>query len=210
MGRSAVRESTRDVKAGWLTKAKGTWVVTDEGRAAYETHRDPGEFMRAAVVLYQEWKKARPVEPTDADSAGIPDEDEDGIVATATLEEAEAAAWADISAHLRAMSPYEFQDLVAALLEAMGYHVAWIASPGPDRGIDIVAGLDPLGIKDPRIKVQVKHRPDTRTASDQLRSFIAVLSDKDVGIFVASGGFTRDADTPGRRPGDPPDHPDQS
>jgi restriction system protein len=96
------------------------------------------------------------------------------------------------------MSPYEFQDLVAALVEAMGYHVAWVAPPGPDRGIDIIAGLDPLGIKDPRIKVQVKHRPDSRTASDQLRSFMAVLSDKDVGIFVASGGFTRDAETEAR------------
>ena len=50
-------------------------------------------------------------------------------------------AWAEISAHLRAMSPYEFQDLVAALVEAMGYHVAWVAPPGPDRGIDIIAGL---------------------------------------------------------------------
>ena len=75
----------------------------------------------------------------------------------------------------------------------MGYHVSWVAPPGPDRGIDIIAGLDPLGIKDPRIKVQVKHRPDTKTPPDQLRSFMAVLSDKDVGIFVASGGFTRDA-----------------
>lgn len=80
----------------------------------------------------------------------------------------------------------------------MGYHVSWVAPPGPDRGIDIIAGLDPLGIKDPRIKVQVKHRPDTKTPPDQLRSFMAVLSDKDVGIFVASGGFTRDAATEAR------------
>lgn len=186
------------VKAGWLVKTKGTWGVTDEGRVAYETHPDPADFMRAAVALYQEWKRARPAEATETGSADITEEAEEGIAATATLEEAEEAAWTDISAHLRATSPYEFQDLVAALLEAMGYHVAWIAPPGPDRGIDIMAGLDPLGIKDPRIKVQVKHRPDTRTASDQLRSFMAVLSDKDVGIFVASGGFTRDAETEAR------------
>ena len=186
------------VKAGWLAKTKGTWVVTDEGRAAYETHQDPAEFMRAAVALYQEWKRARPVTPADDGSADIPEEAEEDIAATGTLEEAEEAAWADISAHLRGLSPYEFQDLVAALLEAMGYHVAWVAPPGPDRGLDIIAGLDPLGIKDPRIKVQVKHRPDARTPADQLRSFMAVLSDKDVGIFVASGGFTRDAEMEAR------------
>jgi restriction system protein len=186
------------VKAGWLTKTKGTWVVTDEGKAAYSEHADPADFMRAAVTLYQEWKRARPDESSDGGPPDISEDDEDHIAATSTIEEAEEAAWADISGHIRSMSPYEFQDLVAALLEAMGYHVAWVAPPGPDRGIDIIAGLDPLGIKDPRIKVQVKHRPDSRTASDQLRSFMAVLSDKDVGIFVASGGFTRDAQTEAR------------
>jgi len=148
--------------------------------------------MRAAVTLYREWKQARPSEATDAASVEIA-HDEDEIAATSTLEEAEEAAWADISDHLRGLSPYEFQDLVAALIEAIGYHVSWVAPPGPDRGIDIIAGLDPLGIKDPRIKVQVKHRPDTKTPPDQLRSFMAVLSDKDIGLFVASGGFTRDA-----------------
>jgi len=180
------------VKAGWLTKSKATWAITEDGRTAYAAHPDPADFMRAAVTLYRAWKQARPSEVTDAVSAEISHGEEE-IAATSTLEEAEEAAWADISDHLRGLSPYEFQDLVAALIEAMGYHVAWVAPPGPDRGIDIIAGLDPLGIKDPRIKVQVKHRPDTKTPPDQLRSFMAVLSDKDVGIFVASGGFTRDA-----------------
>jgi restriction system protein len=186
------------VKAGWLTKTKGTWTVTDEGKAAYVGHPEPADFMRAAVTLYQEWKRERPRQAADDEAAEITEDEEDEIAATSTLEEAEEAAWADISAHLRGLSPYEFQDLVAALVEAMGYHVAWVAPPGPDRGIDIIAGLDPLGIRDPRIKVQVKHRPDTKTSPEQLRSFMAVLSDKDVGIFVASGGFTRDAQSEAR------------
>jgi hypothetical protein len=32
------------VKAGWLEKSKGYWSLTDEGRAAYEKHTDPGKF----------------------------------------------------------------------------------------------------------------------------------------------------------------------
>lgn len=189
------------VKAGWLTKTKGTWEVTEEGRAAYHAHPDPGDFMRAAVSLYQEWRRAQPDADAgngDSDAPDTPEESDDEIAATTTLEEAEEAAWGDISRHLRGLGAYDFQNLVAALLEGMGYHVAWVAPPGPDRGIDVLAGLDPLGIKDPRIKVQVKHRPDARTSSDQLRSFMAVLSDKDVGIFVASGGFTRDAEMEAR------------
>ena len=185
------------VKAGWLTKTKGMWAVTDEGKAAYADHPDPAEFMRAAVTRYRQWKRTRSSQVPEVVSGDVV-EDEEKIAATSTLEEAEEAAWTDISNHLRALSPYEFQDLVAALIQAMGYHVAWVAPPGPDRGIDIIASLDPLGIKDPRIKVQVKHRPDAKTPPDQLRSFMAVLSDKDVGIFVASGGFTRDAESEAR------------
>ena len=91
------------------------------------------------------------------------------------------------------MPPYEFQDLVAALLTAMDYHVSWVAPPGKDRGLDIVAYTDPLGAEGPRIKIQVRRRNDSKTTSDDLRSFLAVLSSQDVGIFVSTSGFTSDA-----------------
>jgi restriction system protein len=79
----------------------------------------------------------------------------------------------------------------------MGYHVAWIAPPGPDRGIDVIAHTDPLGISGPRIKVQVK-RTDGRIPVKDIRSFLAVLSDGDVGLFVALGGFTAEAENEAR------------
>jgi restriction system protein len=75
----------------------------------------------------------------------------------------------------------------------MGYHVAWVAPPGPDQGVDIVAFTDPLGAEGPRIKVQVKRQTSSKTSVDGLRSFMAVLSHNDVGIFVASAGFTSEA-----------------
>jgi restriction system protein len=90
------------------------------------------------------------------------------------------------------MNPYDLQKLVAALLRAMGYHISWIAPPGPDKGIDIVAHNDPLGTTTPRIKVQVKRRAD-KINVDGLRSFMALLGEQDVGIFVSIGGFTSDA-----------------
>jgi restriction system protein len=74
----------------------------------------------------------------------------------------------------------------------MGYHVHWVAPPGKDFGIDIIAAPDPLGTRGPRIKVQVKRQQDPARV-DVIRSFLAVLSDDDVGIFVSTGGFTRDA-----------------
>lgn len=90
------------------------------------------------------------------------------------------------------MNPYDFQDLVGALLRGLGYHVAWTAPPGKDGGVDIVAWPDALGTQSPRIKVQVK-RQTAAVSVDGLRSFMAVLGDDDVGIFVLLGGFTRDA-----------------
>lgn len=91
-----------------------------------------------------------------------------------------------------AMPPYDFQELVAALLRGMGYHVGWVAPPGKDGGVDILAFNDPLGTRPPRIKVQVK-RQQARVDVHGLRSFMALLGSDDVGIFVNAGGFTRDA-----------------
>jgi restriction system protein len=50
-----------------------------------------------------------------------------------------------------------------------------------------------LGTSAPRIKVQVK-RKAARVNVGDLQSFIAVLGEQDVGIFLSLGGFSRDAD----------------
>jgi restriction system protein len=92
------------------------------------------------------------------------------------------------------MPPYEFQELVASLLRAMAYHVPWVAPRGRDGGVDIVAFTDPLGAGGPRIKVQVKRVTSGKIGVEGLRSFLAVLSGQDVGLFVSLGGFTADAE----------------
>ena len=114
-----------------------------------------------------------------------------------TFEEAEELAWSEVETYLQNMNPYDFQKLVAALLRAMGYHVSWVSPPGPDKGIDIIAYTDPLGTKSPRIKVQVKRHADAISA-DGLRSFMALLGDQDVGIYVCTGGFTSAAESEAR------------
>lgn len=95
------------------------------------------------------------------------------------------------------MNPYDFQDLVADLLRAMGFHPSWVAPPGKDGGLDVIAYPDPLGTTLPRLKVQVK-RQQTKVSVEGLRSFLSVLDDPDVGLFVNLGGFTSDAETTAR------------
>ncbi|MEK7098922.1 MAG: restriction endonuclease [Patescibacteria group bacterium] len=91
------------------------------------------------------------------------------------------------------LGPYPMQDLVAGLLRAMGYKTR-ISPPGPDGGIDIFASPDGLGLEEPRVAVQVKHRPSTPTNADSIRAFITVSRNKKAkGIYVSTGGFTNDA-----------------
>ena len=124
-------------------------------------------------------------QPAPDDEPDVPADDEAG----ATFEESEEAAWMEIRDYLGKMPPYEFQDLVAALLKAMGYHVLWVAPPGPDRGIDMIAYTDPLGANAPRIKVQVKRQPQKQIDAHGLRAFIGTLAAGDVGVYVSAGGL---------------------
>lgn len=90
------------------------------------------------------------------------------------------------------LDPYEMQDLVAGLLRALGYKT--IVSPqGADRGKDIIASPDGLGLEDPVILVEVKHRQNTSMGSQDIRSFKGALKKTNRGIYVSTGGFTTDA-----------------
>jgi len=186
-----VRFSTVDcVKAGWLQKNKGRWIITEAGKSAFTSIQDPEAFYRRAVKLYHEWRASQPDVGVES-----PEESPDSSSAKAasiTFEEAEELAWVEIEQYLRGMNPYDFQELVASLLRGMGYYVSWVAPPGKDGGTDVLAWTDPLGTRPPRIKVQVKRQVQA-VSVDGLRSFMAVLGDDDVGIFVSIGGFTKDA-----------------
>jgi restriction system protein len=189
-----VRFATVDcVKAKWLVKDGGRWFVTEAGLAAVKQFEDPAKFYAEAKRQYRAWKKAQPVPDPDP----ILDDEDGEEVVSVTLEEAQEQAREQISEYLHHMDPYEFQKLVGDLLSAMGYHVAWIAPPGRDDGIDLLAYPDPLGTRPPRIKVQVKRHAAAIPVSE-VNAFMGNLGSDEVGIFVATGGFTRDAEAKAR------------
>ncbi|HTB51025.1 MAG TPA: restriction endonuclease [Solirubrobacteraceae bacterium] len=184
------------VKAGWMIKEKGLWSITEDGDTAYKLHPGPEPFYDEAVALYRAWDKEHKASRDTASAT----QDEDGPVAhgpSITLETAEETAFQEIWSYLGAMNPYDFQELVAGLLQGMGYHIDWVAPPGKDRGVDVIALQDPLGVDGPRIKVQVK-REQSKTDVKGLRAFMSVLSAADTGVFVTLGGFTIDAEIEAR------------
>ena len=85
----------------------------------------------------------------------------------------------------------QMQELVAGLLRAMGYKTR-ISPAGPDRGRDIIASPDGFGFQPPRIIVEVKHRKGSMGAPE-VRSFVGGLRQNDNGLYVSTGGFSREA-----------------
>lgn len=189
-----VRFSTIGItKAGWLIKNQGTWSITNEGVQALNQYKTPEELQRQSRKMYMEWKSGRIGEDFFDESSDTDQE----IEMVASIEEAEDNAMAIISQYLGSMDPYQFQNLIGALLEGMNYHVSWIAPPGKDGGMDIIAFQDPLGATGRRIKVQVKRRAD-KAGAESLRSFLGVLSDDDIGLYICTGGFSSDAERTAR------------
>lgn len=85
----------------------------------------------------------------------------------------------------------ELEELVAGLLRGMGYKTR-ITPTGPDRGRDVIASPDGLGLGEPRIICEVKHRSSSM-GSNQIRSFTGGLRNKDKGLYISTGGFTQEA-----------------
>ena len=116
------------VKAGWLVKSnKGRWFITEEGRHAARRYSNARELYKEALRLFEETRQSAPQYAL-------------------AVEEAEEKAWEQIHRFLLEIRRTEFRYLVAELLRAMGYHVAWVAPPEKDHGqIDLVANVDPIG-----------------------------------------------------------------
>jgi restriction system protein len=86
----------------------------------------------------------------------------------------------------------EMQELIAGILRAMHYKTR-ISPQGSDRGKDIVASPDGFGFEQPRIVVEVKHRPNQPMGSQDIRSFLGGRHKDDRGLYVSTGGFSKEA-----------------
>ncbi len=86
---------------------------------------------------------------------------------------------------------HRFTELVAAILTAQGY-LTYISPPGPDGGVDIVAGGGTIGFESPRLVVQVKSGNIT-VDGQILKDLIACVEDvrADQALMVSWSGFDR-------------------
>ena len=185
------------VDAEFLRKRSGRWLLTPAGESVL---KEPDESVIAKINLARKQaRRARmnavqaksPISEAveNADAFDDDSETESEVGAVDNLEQREAEARNSIRDRINEFGPYEFQDLVAALLRGMGYYVRDNAAPGPDGGIDIFAYIDPLGARGTRLKVQVKHR-ENPAPEKELRELKGLLNEGEIGVFVSSGGFS--------------------
>ena len=83
---------------------------------------------------------------------------------------------------------YDLEDVVADLLNAMGYKTK-VSARGGDRGKDIIAYKDELP---PRIIVQVKSQ-DSDIAESTVQSLKGAMREGDYGLFVTLSDYTKNA-----------------
>lgn len=183
-------------KIGWLFLDENSrWHITNDGRSAFQQYSDPLEFMNTAARLRNQIDRSPQQKEAELKPEQTIEEEDDTVntVASKLVEDTEYEANKSISSYLHTMNEYVFQQLVADLLIAMGYYVDWVSPPGSDGGVDIVAFVDPLGVQRPTVKVQVK-RWKGKVSMPEVKSFKANLGNKDIGIFVALGGFSSEAE----------------
>lgn len=123
--------------------------------------------------------------PLVAESESLEDE-------TDLLKDVQARSHEFIKDKLSKLDWDQMQQIVAGLLRAMGYKTR-VSPAGPDRGKDIVASPDGFGFESPRIVVEVKHRKGSM-GSSELRSFLGGRHKDDKGLYVSTGGFTKEAE----------------
>ncbi len=99
-----------------------------------------------------------------------------------------------LSAHLiETFAGHRMQDLVAAVLEAEGF-TCTVPPPGPDGGVDVLAGTGPLGLDEPRLVVQVKSEAGA-VGSPVVQQLMGAMNSHQTsqGLLVAWGGITKQA-----------------
>ena len=117
--------------------------------------------------------------------------DDEGEDEEALLDRYKLEAFEIIKDRVNRLDWDAMQELVAALLRAMGYKTQ-VSKPGPDRGVDIMASPDGFGFESSRIIVEVKHRGQP-TGAQQVRSYLGGRHKDDKGLYVSTSGFTKDA-----------------
>lgn len=184
---------TTDLGDGVRHVGKVEWLRTDLPRTAFgqDILYSLGAFMTVCQIeRNQAEERIRAVLAGKADPGAPAGEEEEIEEDGGRSLDIEQAAGDQILAHIQHnFSRHKLATLVDAVLQAEGY-LTRVSPPGPDGGVDILAGTGPMGFGPPRLCVQVKSSPSPADVN-VLRGLQAVLQNfhAEQGLLVCSGGF---------------------
>lgn len=195
------------VKGGYVTKQRGVWAITAEGRTVANAPYDGPAFLAELNRRYQAWKASQLATPASAGLSFNSESDDDNPlredleapeppeVRMATIErQANEALSAELLERIKAEPPAFFERLVVQLLVVMGYggnraRPGQVTQRSADNGIDGIINEDPLGLD--TIYLQAK-RWQEAVGEGPVRDFIGALVIKGVkkGVFLTTSYFT--------------------
>jgi len=167
------------VRAGWLEKTNnGRWFITPAGREAVKRFNNSEEFFEMSVQMFQEWKSNESLRLAK--------------FSISPFNHAVEYSWDQIRQYIDILETRDLRDLVSVLLKALGCYISWTAPDNQEnQPIDLVGYLHPLGINSPRMVVQIANKSVVAT-KEAVGAFSAILTPKDVGIYISFGGFAND------------------
>lgn len=187
------------VKAGYVKKDKGVWMVTDDGRAAVKEPFDARAYLQEIDRRYGVWKASNQQSFDDEPDAVVPSEVGEVLIPpeeqlASILNQTRKSLIAELIATIKQCDPYFFERLVVQLLLKMGYggsrqEAGEAIGKSGDGGIDGVISEDRLGLD--AIYLQAK-RWEGSVGEGPIRDFKGALDAKGAqkGVFITTSSFT--------------------
>jgi restriction system protein len=173
------------------------WIRTDIPRTAFDQDLlySLGAFMTVCQIKRNNAEErirkilGLSVSPSSVTSH-VKDDDNEEVTVDMESINVEDVALEQIRTYIsRKFAGHHLAELVNAILQAEGYTTE-ISPPGPDGGVDILAGTGPMGFGFPRLCVQVKSS-QYPVGSNVLSELLGTISKfgADQGLLVSWGGF---------------------
>lgn len=188
------------VKGGYLTKSKGWWIITDEGRKVVQQPYNGVVFLAEVECRYRAWKDSQIAVLTADVQSKVSVEKETEIEAAPkdrmdeTIKKAHELLAAELIEKIKGCDPEFFEQLVVKLLLKMGYggsrqEAGRAVGRTGDGGIDGIINEDRLGLD--AIYIQAKRWVDP-VGESPIRDFKGALDAKGAqkGVFITTSRFT--------------------
>ncbi|WP_339909878.1 restriction endonuclease [Symmachiella dynata] len=171
------------------------WIKTDVPRTAFDQDllHSFGAFMTVCQIQRNNAEdRIRAIVTGKAPPVVKPNGGDDVVDGTEENIDIDQLAQDQILEHIKQkFSGHGLADLVDAVLQSQGY-LTRVSPPGPDGGVDILAGTGPMGFSSPRLCVQVKSSSSPADVN-VLRGLQGILANfqANQGLLVSWGGFTK-------------------